>query len=53
MRLTLEFLQDEKEKRVSRKEILEMEMIVDVVLEAERLNVPDAALARTSVWKVT
>lgn len=49
MRLTLEFLQDEKEKRSLKEEILEMEMIVDALLEAERLNIRHAALARTNV----
>lgn len=49
MRLTLEFLQNEQEKQSLKEEILEMEKIVAALLEAERLNVRHAALARTNV----
>jgi signal transduction histidine kinase len=49
MRLTLEFLQDEKDKQSLKEEILEMEKIVAALLEAERLNVRHAALSRTNV----
>ena len=49
MRLTLEFLEEEKTRESLREEILEMEKIVVALLEAERLNVRHAALARTSV----
>jgi len=49
MRLTLEFLQNEQEKQNLKEEILEMEKIVAALLEAERLNVRHAALARTNV----
>jgi signal transduction histidine kinase len=49
MRLTLEFLQNEQEKQSLKDEILEMEKIVAALLEAERLNVRHAALARTNV----
>ncbi len=49
MRLTLEFLENEEEKKSLKEEILEMEKIVAALLEAERLNVRHAALARTPV----
>lgn len=49
MRLTLEFLKNEEEKQNLKEEILEMEKIVAALLEAERLNVRHAALARTNV----
>ncbi len=49
MRLTLEFLEEEKTRESLREEILEMEKIVAALLEAERLNVRHAALARTDV----
>jgi signal transduction histidine kinase len=49
MRLTLEFLENEKDKQSLKEEILEMEKIVAALLEAERLNVRHAALARSYV----
>ncbi|MDH3351412.1 MAG: HAMP domain-containing histidine kinase [Gammaproteobacteria bacterium] len=49
MRLTLEFLDDEKIKSDLRDEIIEMEKIVAALLEAERLNSRHARLARTGV----
>lgn len=49
MRLTLEFLQDDKDRQSLKEEILEMEKIVAALLEAERLNVRHAALVRTNV----
>ncbi len=49
MRLTLEFLEEEKHKVSLKEEILEMEKIVAALLEAERLNVRHAALTRTNV----
>ena len=49
MRLTLEFLEDEKNKNTLRDEIVEMEKIVASLLEAERLNDRHARLSRTPV----
>lgn len=49
MRLTLEFLDEEKTKESLRDEVLEMEKIVTALLEAERLNVRHAVLTRTDV----
>lgn len=49
MRLTLEFLDDEKRKNDIREEIIEMEKIVAALLEAERLNSRHARLSRTRV----
>ena len=49
MRLTLEFLDEEKTRESLKEEILEMEKIVTALLEAERLNVRHAMLSRTSV----
>ena len=49
MRLTLEFLEEEKSRESLREEILEMEKIVSALLEAERLNVRHALLSRTNV----
>ncbi len=49
MRLTLEFLEDEKNRESLKEEILEMEKIVAALLEAERLNARHASLARTNV----
>ena len=49
MRLTLEFLEEEKNRESLKEEILEMEKIVSALLEAERLNARHASLARTDV----
>lgn len=49
MRLTLEFLEDEGNKEALKAEIVEMEKIVASLLEAERLSVRHAKLARTTV----
>ena len=49
MRLTLEFLDDEKTKADLKEEIIEMEKIVASLLEAERLSNRHARLSRTSV----
>ena len=49
MRLTLEFLEDEKNKDSLREEIVEMEKIVAALLEAERLSSRHARLTRTGV----
>ena len=49
MRLTLEFLEDEKNKEDLRDEIVEMEKIVASLLEAERLSNRHARLNRTEV----
>lgn len=49
MRLTLEFLGDEKRKDDLKAEIAEMEKIVASLLEAERLSVRHVKLARTQV----
>jgi len=49
MRLTLEFLEEEKNRESLKEEILEMEKIVSALLEAERLNARHASLARTNV----
>lgn len=49
MRLTLEFLGDEKKKDDLKAEIGEMEKIVASLLEAERLSVRHVKLARTQV----
>jgi signal transduction histidine kinase len=49
MRLSLEFLEDDKIKSDLREEIIEMEKIVAALLEAERLNSRHARLSRTSV----
>jgi signal transduction histidine kinase len=49
MRLTLEFLQDDKNRESLRVEIVEMEKIVETLLEAERLNGRHAQLARSQV----
>ncbi len=49
MRLTLEFLEDEKNKKDLRDEIVEMEKIVASLLEAERLSSRHAKLNRTNV----
>jgi signal transduction histidine kinase len=49
MRLTLEFLEDEKNKENLREEIVEMEKIVAALLEAERLTSRHVQLTRTSV----
>ncbi len=48
MRLTLEFIEEENRESL-KDEILIMEKIVASLLEAERLNVQHAALARTNV----
>ena len=50
MRLTLEFLDDEKNKDDLREEIVEMEKIVASLLEAERLSDRHAPLFRTDVF---
>ena len=47
MRLTLEFLDEEKIRESLKEEVLEMEKIVTALLEAERLNVRHAMLSRT------
>lgn len=49
MRLTLEFLEDEKNQENLREEIIEMEKIVAALLEAERLTSRHVRLSRTSV----
>ncbi|MDH3532290.1 MAG: HAMP domain-containing histidine kinase [Gammaproteobacteria bacterium] len=49
MRLTLEFLEDEENRTALKAEIVEMEKIVASLLEAERLSVRHAKLARTRV----
>ena len=49
MRLTLEFLEDEKNQESLREEIVEMEKIVAALLEAERLTSRHVRLSRTSV----
>lgn len=49
MRLMLEFIDDEENRLSLRAEIVEMEKIVASLLEAERLNVRHAQLARTRV----
>ena len=49
MRLTLEFLEDEKNRDDLREEIVEMEKIVASLLEAERLSSRHAKLNRTNV----
>ena len=49
MRLNLEFLEDESHKDDIKAEIVEMEKIVAALLEAERLSVRHAKLARTEV----
>lgn len=49
MRLTLEFLEDEKNKASLKEEIIQMEKIVASLLEAERLNSRHAVLSRTRV----
>lgn len=49
MRLTLEFLEDEKNSADLREEIIEMEKIVASLLEAERLSDRHASLFRTKV----
>lgn len=49
MRLTLEFLEDEKNRADLREEIVEMEKIVASLLEAERLADRHAPLFRTDV----
>ncbi len=49
MRLTLEFLEDEKNIENLREEIVEMEKIVASLLEAERLTSRHVKLSRTSV----
>lgn len=49
MRLTLEFLEDEKNTDNLREEIVEMEKIVASLLEAERLSSRHAKLNRTTV----
>lgn len=49
MRLTLEFLEDEKNRADLREEIIEMEKIVASLLEAERLSDRHASLFRTDV----
>lgn len=49
MRLTLEFLEDEKNQENLREEIVEMEKIVAALLEAERLTSRHVRLSRTSV----
>lgn len=49
MRLTLEFLEDEKNRHSLREEIIEMEKIVAALLEAERLNNRHVRLSRTRV----
>jgi len=50
MRLTLEFLDDEKNKADLRDEIVEMEKIVASLLEAERLSDRHAPLFRAEVF---
>lgn len=49
MRLTLEFLEDDKNAEGLRDEIVEMEKIVAALLEAERLTSRHVRLSRTSV----
>jgi len=49
MRLTLEFLDDEKNVESLKAEIVEMEKIVVSLLEAERLNSRHAQLSRTRI----
>jgi signal transduction histidine kinase len=49
MRLGLEFLEESEHKEEIRNEILEMEKIVASLLEAERLSVRHARLARTQI----
>ena len=49
MRLSLEFLEDDKIKSDLKEEIIEMEKIVAALLEAERLNSRHARLSRTGV----
>jgi signal transduction histidine kinase len=49
MRLTLEFLEDEKNRENLREEIIEMEKIVAALLEAERLTSRHVRLSRTDV----
>ncbi len=49
MRLQLEFIEDEENRRALKDEIAEMEKIVASLLEAERLNVRHAQLSRTRV----
>ena len=49
MRLGLEFIDDEEQRETLKAEIKEMEKIVAALLEAERLNVRHAQLARTRV----
>lgn len=49
MRLILEFIDDEEQRETLKAEIKEMEKIVAALLEAERLNVRHAQLARTRV----
>jgi len=49
MRLTLEFLEDEKNRADLREEIVEMEKIVVSLLEAERLSDRHVSLFRTDV----
>lgn len=49
MRLTLEFLDDERNKADLREEIVEMEKIVASLLEAERLSARHASLFRSDV----
>ena len=49
MRLTLEFLEEEKSRESLKEEVLEMEKIVSALLEAERLNARHAVLRRTNV----
>ncbi|MDX1498261.1 MAG: ATP-binding protein [Woeseiaceae bacterium] len=49
MRLQLEFVEDDENREALKAEIVEMEKIVAALLEAERLNVRHAQLARTRV----
>jgi signal transduction histidine kinase len=49
MRLSLEFLEDEKSKADLTAEVIEMDKIVAALLEAERLNSRHAQLARQEV----
>ena len=49
MRLNIEFLDDEEQREEIKAEIVEMEKIVASLLEAERLSVRHARLARTEV----
>lgn len=49
MRLTLEFMEEERIRDDLRVEIIEMERIVVSLLEAERLNIRHAQLARSRV----